>query len=275
MISFFHLLVFFRSFAFLALIVLLTFSLPLSTGDIFLPHAAADLSRHQTEIQRAILHLKSLNHISEPPQEEKLCGLSVFEDLTKNQRKIIKGALRDIPCIFLQELETFEVFDDMSKPRALAGEHSLYFRSDLFSLPEAERVIIHEFGHIVDLGGLQSADFSQKSVFVDGHIPLFTDDPSVAFYQISWEGNDQWSRGTSKKDFVSGYAATDPFEDFAESFLFYQREGETFRTLAQRNDRLQKKYRFFRDQVFGGKEFGGKTLVISMNDRPWDATKMK
>jgi hypothetical protein len=44
------------------------------------------------------------------------------------------------------------------------------------------------------------------------------------------------------EDFVSGYALTNPFEDFAEAHNAYHLHNKRFRTIAQSNSTLQQKY---------------------------------
>ena len=61
--------------------------------------------------------------------------------------------------------------------------------------------------------------------------------------------------GTDKMDFVSGYAMTDPFEDFAESYAYYILHGTEFRRLARVNNSVKQKYDYLKTTVFEGKEY--------------------
>ena len=54
----------------------------------------------------------------------------------------------------------------------MASATRLYLRSDLFHLPERKEVIIHELGHVVDLGGLRGSSGSEISSFRDGTLPV-------------------------------------------------------------------------------------------------------
>jgi hypothetical protein len=56
-------------------------------------------------------------------------------------------------------------------------------------------------------------------------------------------------------DFLSGYALTNKYEDFAESFTFYVFHNEDFRSRAQKNLMIARKYNFFRKYVFINTEF--------------------
>ena len=64
-------------------------------------------------------------------------------------------------------------------------------------------VFIHELGHYFDIVYLE-----KKVLF----------DVSDMFYQLSWIDINIMKAGLNTKDFVSGYAMTNKYEDFAESF---------------------------------------------------------
>jgi hypothetical protein len=143
---------------------------------------------------------------------------------------------------------------------------------------EMVSVLIHELGHVTDLGGLKSIN-GGASAFVDRTKTFFNDDLSVDFYSLSWKDSDTLKMDIVHTDFVSGYAMSNCFEDFAESFLFYRMHGEKFRYLGESSDVLSAKYDFFKEHVFAGKEFqtekevsaefvAGKSLV-------WDATMLE
>ena len=52
------------------------------------------------------------------------------------------------------------------------------------------------------------------------------------------------------EDFVSGYALTNDYEDFAESLTMFVLFNEEFAQRAQKNEALKKKYLFLQDFVF-------------------------
>lgn len=191
-------------------------------------------------------------------------------------RNDFERAIKDIPCELLQSLRTIEIFEDPEGvfPRAMANGRILKIRSDTIYQPEFVQVLIHELGHVVDLGGLRSNTFSKKSSYKDGNTIIYADDLSVLFYKISWETEFQKKREMTRLDFVGGYAAQNMFEDYSESFLMYIEHGNTFQMLASKNPVLQKKYNFFRDYVFGGEEFFTGSYKIDHEKRLWDITKM-
>ena len=191
-------------------------------------------------------------------------------------------ATENIPCELLKSLRKVEVFEDPKHifPRAMANGRILKIRSDAIDEPEFIKVLIHELGHVVDLGGLKSKNFLKKSPYKDGKKIIYADDKSVLFYEISWINESEKRPEISDLDFVGGYASNDMFEDYAESFLMYLEHGNEFRMLAKTNFILSQKYQFFREEVFQGKEFStGESFeeiqeLAEKKERPWDITKL-
>lgn len=132
----------------------------------------------------------------------------------------------------------------------------------LHSLPfkEALAVWIHEFWHFYDIYILK------KYVF---------NDLSDKFYDISWDEKRVLKKDSKNIDFVSGYAMSNRYEDFAESFTFYVLHNKEFLKRAEKSERLQEKYNFFRKYIFIYDEFVNSE--ISINNFPkniWDTTKL-
>jgi hypothetical protein len=61
----------------------------------------------------------------------------------------------------------------------------------------------------------------------------------------------------SGKDFVSGYAMTNKYEDFAETFTYFVMHNQDFLTKSQDSDILAQKYNFFSEYVFPDNSFVG------------------
>lgn len=102
-------------------------------------------------------------------------------------------------------------------------------------LSEYSAVSIHEFAHFVDLY------FLEKKVFTD---------TSYYFYNISWESIKVLKPGLEQKDFVSGYAMTNKYEDFAESFTYYILHNDDFLEKSRQSALLRAKYDFFSKYLF-------------------------
>lgn len=131
----------------------------------------------------------------------------------------------------------------------------LYFQEK----KEALAVSIHEFWHFVDLYILK------KWVFKD---------LSYDFYDISWEDRNILKKNSKKEDFVSGYSMTNMYEDFAESFTFYVLHNKEFEIRAKFSEKLQKKYDFFKKNVFLSEEFITDEFSFPILEKNiWDTTK--
>ncbi len=206
-------------------------------------------------------------------EKKEICAIPA--KIPEEIQKEFSAATKDIPCHLLSSLRKVEIFDDPDHifPRAMANGRILKIRRDAIEEPEFIQVLIHELGHVVDLGGLKSQKFLEKSAYKDGKKIIYADDKSVIFYQISWANEYEQVSQSSDLDFIGGYASLDMFEDYAESFLMYIEHGNDFRMLATDNEKLQKKYNFFRDQVFDGKEFFTGDFQVNFAEREWDITK--
>ena len=75
--------------------------------------------------------------------------------------------------------------------------------------------------------------------------------------------------------FVSGYAATNKYEDFAESLTFYIFHNDEFLDRAMKNDSLRNKYLFISNFVFENGEFLDTNFGIGkIPSYLWDTTKL-
>lgn len=128
------------------------------------------------------------------------------------------------------------------------------------SYKEALSVAVHEFWHFLDLYILK------KNLFKD---------ISFDFYDISWEQTDILKAWNSTSDFVSGYAMTNKYEDFAESFTFYVLHNFDFLKKAEKSEKLQEKYNFFKKYVFINWEFiTDEFSTEKAENYLWDTTKI-
>jgi hypothetical protein len=116
---------------------------------------------------------------------------------------------------------------------------------------------------------------SGTSVFKDGGTVFWSNDPSVAFYSISWMTESVKKAGVKNTDFVSGYAASDAFEDLAETVVYYVFHQENFKQRAKTNKAMAAKLKWVETYMFpsglsiakGNEKWNGK-------DVPWDITKL-
>jgi hypothetical protein len=142
-------------------------------------------------------------------------------------------------------------------------------------------VMVHEMGHAIDMGastqGTRASGVNKK--FKDGPNPFFNDDITAnEFYPICYSSEKILNTKCSRNDFVSGYAKTDVFEDFAESTSAYILDGENFwktakEQKAQGSEALLKRYNFFKDKIFDGKEFRFEQGKFRNSFTTYDTTK--
>lgn len=188
-------------------------------------------------------------------------------------RAAIDRVVHLLPSDHLGSLKSVVLRYDSDAPRGLGGARTILLKTKGVSSEEMISVLIHEIGHTVDLGYLNPDFLDQKSEFKDGETPIYAGDASLDFYRISWSNEHQLRTDASNFDFVSGYAMTDPFEDFAESYIFYVLHNSDFRFLASTNTALLKKYTFLKNVVFKGQAFNtGSANEVSVFRRVWDVT---
>ncbi len=147
------------------------------------------------------------------------------------------------------------------EPRGQVVGNKLILSTSIPNDSEQLKVFVHELGHIIDIFYLKKGFFS---------------DPSDIFYNISWESFNTKKKGQKIADFVSGYALSNKYEDFAESFAFYVFHNEDFIARAKVDSILQQKYDFFKFTVFGTDTFIGTSFGVSLlKSYNWDTTKIQ
>lgn len=190
------------------------------------------------------------------------------------RRKALANKTMDIfPRDYTDSLRYITINFASKGPRGLGGAHTVIVRSGGLSDEEFVSVFLHELGHIIDLGYLKGSS-TNISPFSDAGVAVKADDLSAHYYAFSWSNEKSQHTHSDKQDFVTGYAASDPFEDFAESLTYYVFHGKAFRMLAQNNQTLEAKYNFLKENIFKGKEFDTGTQPVSTIVRSWDATKL-
>lgn len=205
--------------------------------------------------------------------------LPVFNqpDIKIRHQEIANEAMRRLPERCWDTLQSFYVRYDNPESRGLAGATTMILSGNVPDV-EFRALFMHEIGHVFDLNNdldcLGGSIESGLSEFKDGKKPIYLNDPSVQFYRISWQNELTMRAGMDKNDFVSGYASTDCFEDFAESHTFFVLHNKKFRELALENAVLAQKYNFFITYLYP------QGIQIALSDhsndskRPWDITKL-
>lgn len=122
-------------------------------------------------------------------------------------------------------------------------------------------VLIHEFAHYVDIYSLPKSAFG---------------DESQKFYDIAWESVNHVKAGLDASDFVSGYAMTNQYEDFAETYLYYVLHNKEFLKKAEESDILAKKFTYFQTYIFPRNLFYKEDFSEdhTFKEYYWDITKL-
>ncbi len=206
--------------------------------------------------------------------KKRLLAAIAQADAEDRHKQIANEVLMALPAKCRDTLKNFYVKYEKQKHRGLAGKSVLILDG---TVPDEEflALFVHESGHNWDLGCLQGTQDAGKSSFSDGDEPIYKDDPSLGFYQISWITSSVQRSNSNPEDFVSGYASYDIFEDFAESFAYFVLQNEVFAARAQTNATIAKKYAWFRDVLFDGhvpQIATGKSVY--KGKAPWDTTKL-
>lgn len=171
-------------------------------------------------------------------------------------RSIVYQTLTQLPENHRKQVKELTLFYTKDGRRGLSGNGAVVLRCLNVTADELASVLMHEIGHLVDAGYLSGSPNVELSGFYDFDIPVPADDASSIFYKIAWNSEKERAAETYEVDFVSLYAMTDPFEDFAETYTYYRLHGSEFRKLMQTSKRLRKKYEFMKWYVFDGEEFG-------------------
>lgn len=128
------------------------------------------------------------------------------------------------------------------QPRGQLAGNDLIIATSIEGDSEKIKVFVHELGHVVDIHYLKPGVFG---------------DVSEDFYSISWDSYKVKKKGVKLADFVSGYALSNKYEDFAESFSFFIFHNAEFYERAKTNASVAKKYEFFAKKLFEESEFIG------------------
>lgn len=246
------------------LIVIILSSIGIYTADS-ISNQSSGTFHTSAKIQKSFgwkLHFSARNFYTESDRK-----------ILENSKKTIQKAYVSLPVAHRKSLQKLEIRNQDHVSRGMANEKKLIINTGrIQSDAELKSVFIHEMGHVYDLGGLKGDKEYGKSEFADGKKPIYNNDPSLNFYRISWTSAEQKKPLARTKDFVSGYAKTDVFEDFAESYIFYRLHGEKFRAQAQKSEALTQKYNFLKTQVFNNQEFQIQKPEIAPKKDIWDTT---
>lgn len=244
----------------------------------------------QVTLDDTVINKNNINKVIENKTEDKnyktldikeLINIEDFYFVTSQgegnkQEKI--GILNQVasvlPLDHLQKVQTLMFrFDDPTAPRGLAGGYVIILNGNVSNESEFKALFTHELGHVVDFEYMQGTS-NQSSEFYDKDIPIVSDDPSLEFYRICWSSSLIQNQNCNNSDFVTGYAQTDVFEDFAESYITYVLHGKEFRKMSEESTILKQKYDFIKT-LFKDVEYDTGYLDNIKTSRNWDATLLR
>jgi hypothetical protein len=209
---------------------------------------------------------------------------SVYNDQSeKHCASLVYRTFSVMPMETVSKVKNLTFYYNSKGRRGLGGGSTIILRCQNIADRELVSVLVHELGHIQDTGVMNGNFWAGKSSFMDGAAPVYLDDPSLEFYRISFLDESTRKSTATDSDFVTGYAKTDPFEDFAETYNFYLLQGPAFREMLEESQSLQKKYDFMREVVFAGQEFDYSLPLIGAvrpgnglkNGRNYDSTVLE
>lgn len=200
----------------------------------------------------------------QPDSIDKYLLLAFRPDKVEINRKVLVYIRTHVESPFFKSRITpLSVLIDgnRTEPRGQLSGNTLILASNIPPDFESLKVLVHEIAHVIDIHALIPGTFSK--------------DPSRRFYTLSWESRSIKKKGAKLVDFVSGYALTNQYEDFAESFTFYVFHNDEFRRRAKASEVLALKYAFFRSEVFSDDVFKYTNFAqAQLPSYVWDSTKL-
>lgn len=200
-----------------------------------------------------------------PEVKTPLLSIVTQKDIHLREQLLADSVLRSMPEQCVQSLKSLYVRYGDDAPRGLAGKDNIIVKGDVPDL-EFRALLTHEFAHTVDLGCIEGSPESGPSEYLDGNDIMWNDDLSVLFYRLSWTTSTVAKTDSRPEDFVSGYAAADAFEDFAEAFTYYVYQREAFVERAKSNPIIAQKLRWMETHAFP------RSLPIAKGKSSWDGT---
>lgn len=190
--------------------------------------------------------------------------------LNDPRAQLLITILKLLPESHWKPLRKVTIDHKVRTPRGLKDRDTIALNyAQIDSDEEFVAVFLHEIGHVVDLDVMVGeSDENSEFVYLDGS-PIPMDDPSINYYDISWLNT--YTPRTAIMECVSEYAATNPFEDFSEGYIFYLLHGSSFKKQTDESKDLEQKYSFIRHEAFEGQEFSFGDLFYD-NEEIYDAT---
>lgn len=211
-------------------------------------------------------------HPVAPRPKPRLLPVVDQRDIREEHKIIADELLRLLPASCHGALKNFYVRYGPTESRGYAGASTVIV-SGLLPAQEFRSLLAHEFTHVVDLGCLTGNLGSGRSEFRDGATVFWNDDPSLAFYRISWTAEKKRRKDARAADFISGYAASDAFEDMAEFVAAVLLHPTYVEARAAEHPVIARKLAWVRAYVLPASVRPSASALTWNGDIPWDMTK--
>ncbi len=114
----------------------------------------------------------------------------------------------------------------------------------IFEQRFSEETVVHEFGHIVDLAGINSKGKSAYPYDIWSYLRQERD----RIFRVDIPYNPNATEPPA--EFISVYSTANDQENFAEHFAYYALQNDEFRKKTENDSLLKEKYGFFRKNIF-------------------------
>ena len=218
--------------------------------DILIPLSTApeEVGEIQQIQNRDVISFRYNPKSFQEEAEEKYAS-AISESL---ESEIFRSKVEDLLIIFHEE--EYKIRGNMKNKIIRLFDSDRIWKRETFS------VFLHELAHYIDIYHYKKND---------------NYDLSFEFYNISWLSTKISLPWQNENDFVSGYAATNAYEDFSESFLYYVLHNREFIKKAEKSEKLQEKYNFFKDKIFTEWAFEKSNFSLTEHaSYNWDITKL-
>ncbi len=256
--------------------VLVTFVVALSVSEHNLPAStlSQDTPAHIEQFIAALQEQVSSDASTEDLKNAASDLLSVVQNplIQKHHQILADTVLRRLPAGCRNNLKIFSVLYENAKERGLGGKTTIIIDGSV-SDSEFAALITHECGHVIS-GNLLGNVRTGKSAFRDGKDIFAKDSPSAAFFALSWRNEKTFRADANESDFASGYALSNAFEDFAETFTLYVLQRPALEARAKENSVMAAKLNWMRKHLPLKDGALGIPLYSWDGSIPWDATKL-
>lgn len=196
----------------------------------------------------------------------------VQTDITPHHQELADKVLRTLPAGCRDHLRNFYVQYTNIKSRGLGGKTTIIIAGNV-SDEEFAALLTHECGHVIH-SNMMGTSYASATDFRDGKDMFYADSPVVSFFSISWTEADVLRAEAKKADFVSGYADSDAFEDFAETFAMYILHRDAFEQRAKTNTAIAAKLDWMKTNLPMANDAMGASRYSWDKVVPWDVTKL-